>query len=66
VWAGGDRLGGAFEQRSFGDGEVFALGVEELAGRAEGVKERLPVFLVLPAVDRQEPVGPSGVAPSAA
>ena len=45
-----------------GGGETFELGVEGLVGRAEGVKERLPVLLVLPAVDRQEPVGPNSVA----
>ena len=45
-----------------GGGETFELGVEGFVGRAEGVKERLPVLLVLPAVDRQEPVGPDSVA----
>src|SRR5262249_34105254 len=37
-------------------------GVEGLVGRAEGVQERLPVLLVLPAVDRQEPAGPNSIA----
>jgi hypothetical protein len=45
-----------------GGGETFELGVEGFVGRAEGVKERQPVLLVLPAVDRQEPVGPNSVA----
>ena len=47
---------------TFGGGETFELGVEGIIGRAEGVKERQPVLLVLPAVDRQEPVGPNSVA----
>jgi hypothetical protein len=43
-----------------GQATALELGVEGLAGRPKCSEERPPVLLVLPAVDRQQPVGPGG------